>query len=45
MREVTAVVSCPVSEPAPVPKPRLAFAVVIPAEAPPAFEAISERSA
>ena len=45
MRELTAVVSWPVSEPAPVPKPRLALAVVMPAEPEPTFEAISERSA
>ena len=35
----------PISEPAPVPKPRLALAVVIPPEPAPTLEAISERSA
>src|SRR5256885_2426169 len=45
MPEVTAVVSWPVSEPAPVPKPRLAFAEVMPPLPTPTLEGMSERSA
>ena len=45
MLEATAPVSCPVSEPAPVPKPRLELAEVMPPLPAPTFEVISERSA
>ena len=45
MPEVTAVVSWPVSEPAPVPKPRLLSAEVMPPLPAPTFEVMSERSA
>ena len=45
MPEFTAVVSCPVSEPAPEPKPRLEFAEVMPPEPAPTLEVMSERSA
>ena len=45
MEDVTAVVSCPVREPAPVPKPRLEFADVMPLLPLPIFEVMSDRSA